>query len=120
MKILNIHVNKNSLFWVFLINSVVHIVQVHLLFGKIVSGEAFVSDCNLRDLIIKEHSPHCVEMEGSAIAHVAYINNISFLIIRSISDNADDDSDNYINFEKIASNNSAILVLNILDILNEN
>ena len=87
--------------------------------GKIVSGEAFISDCNLRNLIIKEHSPHCVEMEGSAIGHVAYINSIPFLIIRSISDNADDNSTNYIDFEKISANNSALLVLNILNILNK-
>lgn len=87
--------------------------------GRIVSGEAFISDCNLRDLIIKEHSPYCVEMEGSAIGHVACINNIPFLIIRSISDNADDNSTNYIDFEKTAANNSAILVLNILNILDE-
>lgn len=88
--------------------------------GKIVSGEAFISDLNLRDLIIKKYSPHCVEMEGSAIGHVACINNIPFLIIRSISDNADDNSNNYIDFEKTSANNSALLVLNILDILNKN
>ena len=88
--------------------------------GKIVSGESFISDCNLRNLIIQEYSPHCVEMEGSAIGHVAYINSIPFLIIRSISDNADDNSANYIDFEKISANNSALLVLNILDILNKN
>lgn len=87
--------------------------------GKIVSGEAFISDCNLRDLIIKEYSPHCVEMEGSAIGHVAYINNIPFLIVRSISDNADDNPTNYIDYEKTAANNSALLVLNILNILDE-
>jgi adenosylhomocysteine nucleosidase len=88
--------------------------------GKIVSGESFISDCNLRNLIIKEHSPHCVEMEGSAIGHVAYINSIPFLIIRSISDNADDNSTNsIIDFEKISANNSALLVLNILDILDK-
>lgn len=85
--------------------------------GKIVSGEAFISDCNLRDIIIKEYSPHCVEMEGAAIGHVAHINNIPFLIIRSISDNADDNFTNYIDFEKTSANNSAFLVLNILDFL---
>ncbi|WP_420330207.1 5'-methylthioadenosine/S-adenosylhomocysteine nucleosidase [Romboutsia lituseburensis] len=85
--------------------------------GKIVSGESFISDCNLRNLIIKEHSPHCVEMEGSAIGHVAYINSIPF---RSISDNADDNAANsIIDFEKISANNSALLVLNILDILDK-
>lgn len=88
--------------------------------GKIVSGEAFISDCNLRNLIIEEYSPHCVEMEGSAIGHVSYINSTPFLIIRSISDNADDNSMNSIvDFEKISANNSALLVLNILDILDK-
>lgn len=86
--------------------------------GKIVTGESFVSDCDLRDLIIKEHSPYCVEMEGASIAQVAYMNKIPFIIIRSISDNADGDPNEYVNFEKIASNNSANLVLNTLYLLN--
>ncbi|MEG0377545.1 MAG: 5'-methylthioadenosine/adenosylhomocysteine nucleosidase, partial [Eubacterium sp.] len=33
----------------------------------------------------------CVEMEGAAIGQVAYVNQIPYTVIRSISDNADGD-----------------------------
>lgn len=88
--------------------------------GRIVTGEAFISDNELKSKIIKSYSPHCVEMEGSAIGHVAYINKIPFIVIRSISDNADCDAHiNYDNFEKISANNSSNLVLNMLKIIND-
>ncbi|MGL5753144.1 MAG: 5'-methylthioadenosine/adenosylhomocysteine nucleosidase [Paraclostridium sp.] len=87
--------------------------------GKIVTGEAFIEDRTLKESIIKEHNPKCVEMEGGAISHVAHINKIPFVIIRSISDNADDEAEiSYNKFESIASNNSATLVINMLEILN--
>lgn len=86
--------------------------------GRIVTGEAFVSENSLKDTIINNFSPYCVEMEGGAIGHVAEINNIPFIIIRSISDNADDDAKvNYDDFEAMASNNSAAIVLKMLEIL---
>lgn len=88
--------------------------------GKIVTGEAFIENQSKKDLIIKEYNPKCVEMEGGAISHVAHINNIPFVIIRSISDNADDSTGvSYKEFETIAANNSAKLVINMLDILQE-
>jgi len=88
--------------------------------GRIVTGEAFISDNELKSKIIKNYSPHCVEMEGSAIGHVAYINKIPFIVIRSISDNADCDAHiSYDNFEKISANNSSNLVLNMLKIIND-
>ena len=86
--------------------------------GRIVTGEAFVSDNALKSAIINNYSPYCVEMEGGAIGHVAEINEVPFLIIRSISDNADDNATmNYDEFEAIAANNSAKLVLNMLELL---
>lgn len=54
-------------------------------FGKIVTGEAFITD-NGRKEIIDKFNPLCVDMETASIAHVCYVNNISFLAIRSISD----------------------------------
>jgi len=58
-------------------------------------------------------------MEGAAIGHVADINGIPFIVIRSISDNADDNAALYYDeFESIAANNSAMLVLNMLELLN--
>lgn len=88
--------------------------------GRIVTGETFVSDNDLKNAIINAYNPYCIEMEGGAIGHVADINKIPFLIIRSISDNADNNATvSYDEFETIASNNSAKLVLNMLEIMND-
>ncbi|MEG2289025.1 MAG: 5'-methylthioadenosine/adenosylhomocysteine nucleosidase [Clostridium sp.] len=87
--------------------------------GRIVTGESFVSDNEVKNVIIEEYNPLCVEMEGGAIGHVAHINNIPFLIIRSISDNADENAtESYDNFESIAADNSAKLVMNMLELIN--
>lgn len=83
--------------------------------GRIVSGEAFVSDSTLKRTIIEQYSPHCVEMEGAAIGHVAHINGVPFVVIRSISDNADDQANiSYEAFEKIAAEQAANIILNML------
>lgn len=86
--------------------------------GKIVSGEAFVSEKVLKAKIIEEHSPHCVEMEGAAIGHVAYLNSVPFVVIRSISDNADEAADlTYKQFEAKAAHQSANIVLEMLKLI---
>lgn len=89
--------------------------------GRIVTGDAFISDSDLKSFIIEQYNPCCVEMEGAAIAHVSSINRIPFLVIRSISDNADNNAEfDYDEFEKIAANNSSRIVLGLLDLLNNN
>jgi adenosylhomocysteine nucleosidase len=83
--------------------------------GRIVSGEKFVS-CNIeKNNIIKEFSPYCVEMEGSAIGHVAFLNKIPFVVIRGISDSADDNAnDDFEKNETIIAENTSKLILKIL------
>lgn len=54
-------------------------------FGKIVTGEAFISE-NGREEIIQKYNPLCVDMETASIAHVCYANSIPFIAIRSITD----------------------------------
>ncbi|MEI6856300.1 5'-methylthioadenosine/adenosylhomocysteine nucleosidase [Psychrilyobacter sp.] len=86
--------------------------------GRIVSGECFVDDTKLKEQIIKGYSPHCVEMEGSAIGHVSHINDVPFVVIRSISDKADGKATiSYEKFEKITAQNSATIVMNMMKIL---
>ena len=54
-------------------------------------------------------------MEGAAIAHAAYLNNIPFLIIRAISDKADDSAHmDYPEFEAMAIKNSVNLIKEII------
>lgn len=54
-------------------------------FGKIVTGESFITKKN-RKSIIQNYNPLCVDMETASIAHVCYVNRIPFIAIRSITD----------------------------------
>ena len=57
-------------------------------FGRMVTGEAFISDDG-RQEIIDAFNPLSVDMETGSIAHVCYANSVPFLAIRSITDTAD-------------------------------
>lgn len=57
--------------------------------GGVATGDRFVSSPALRQEIVSEFSALACEMEGAAIAHTAYVNNVPFAVIRAISDNAD-------------------------------
>ncbi|MGZ4112259.1 MAG: 5'-methylthioadenosine/adenosylhomocysteine nucleosidase [Tumebacillaceae bacterium] len=83
--------------------------------GRIISGECFVEDRQRKEALISEYAPACVEMEGSSVGHVAYINNIPFLILRCISDHADEEATiSYDNFEKMAGNQSSTILLEMI------
>ncbi|WP_307838193.1 5'-methylthioadenosine/adenosylhomocysteine nucleosidase [Bacillus cereus group sp. N21] len=89
--------------------------------GRIVSGECFVEDAKLKEKLLDEYAPHCTEMEGSAIGHVAFINDIPFLIIRSISDSADDDAtSSYENFAKITADQSSRVIMEMIKNISSN
>ena len=88
-------------------------VKVHS--GRVASGDQFIADKETKNFIKSTFAPLCVEMEGAAIAHAAYLNNISCLIIRAISDKADDSASmDYPAFEKEAAIHSAKLVKEML------
>ena len=53
--------------------------------GRIVTGEAFISEDG-RERINKEFAPLAVDMESASVAHVCYVNNVPFMVIRSITD----------------------------------
>ncbi len=80
--------------------------------GRIVSGDQFISDKEKKDWLIKNFEGYCTEMEGAAIGHTAYLNKIPFLIIRAISDKADDSATmDYPTFEAKAIKHSVKLLL---------
>lgn len=58
--------------------------------GVIASGDQFIADKEKKDRIRDTFSAIACEMEGAAIGHVCYVNNVDFAVIRCISDNADD------------------------------
>lgn len=69
--------------------------------GRVASGDQFISSKEVKDNIIANVGGYCTEMEGAAIAHAAYLNKIPFVIVRAISDKADDSAHmDYPTFEK--------------------
>ena len=55
-------------------------------------------------------------METSAIGHCCYLNNVPFVSVRCISDNADDDGAmSFDEFEKISAKRVAEIVLRVAD-----
>lgn len=86
-----------------------------LVFGRIATGDQFVSDKEKKSAIQETCSPACVEMEGAAVAHACWINEIPFVIIRCMSDMADDDGESTYSFnENEAASLSGSLVLSML------
>ena len=68
--------------------------------GMIVSGDRFVSDSSFVKSLGDKYNALCTEMEGAAVAHVCTLNNKPFLVIRAISDNADEQAE--MSFEEMA------------------
>ena len=64
--------------------------EVHVFEGRVCSGDQFIASKAQKESIITDFGGLCCEMEGGAIAQVCYLNNIPFVIIRAISDKADD------------------------------
>ena len=60
--------------------------------GTIASGDMFVSSNEKKKEIKDLFDAYAVEMEGAAIAHTATLNNLPFVILRAISDLADDNA----------------------------
>ena len=86
--------------------------EIQAFLGRVVSGDQFISDKAKKEWLIEQFSASCTEMEGAAIAQAAYLNGIPFLIIRAISDKADDSAGmDYAAFEAQAIKHSVNLLL---------
>jgi len=89
--------------------------EIQVFTGRIVSGDQFISDREVKNRISRRFGGMCTEMEGAAIAQAAYLNHIPFVIIRAISDKADDSATmDYPAFERQAIAHSVALVENFV------
>lgn len=80
----------------------------HVCRGRVATGDQFVADKALKDRIIHHTGAYCTEMEGAAIAHTSWKNGVPFVIIRAISDKADDSAQmDYPTFEAQAAERCA-------------
>ena len=84
--------------------------------GRIVSGDQFVASVEKIKWLEKEFEAKAVEMEGASIAHVCYLNNIPFVVIRSISDNANNGAHmDYEKFTPIGVKNSTTILKGMIE-----
>lgn len=79
--------------------------------GAIASGDCFVTSSKMRDDIYNRTNCLAVDMESMSIGQVAKLNNVPFLIIRTISDF----SDGEVELEEKASDISASLITEIIN-----
>ena len=80
----------------------------HVRVGRVASGDLFVAERCAKERIIERTSALCTEMEGAAIAQTAYRNKVPFVILRAISDKADNSATmDYPTFEQIAAHRCA-------------
>ncbi|KRM90738.1 5'-methylthioadenosine/adenosylhomocysteine nucleosidase [Liquorilactobacillus cacaonum] len=90
--------------------------QQNVRLGLIVTGDQFVAS-SLKIREIKDMYPEvlCCEMEGAAIAQVAFQFKIPFVVIRAMSDTGDEDAN--VSFDEFiieAGKKSAQMILNLL------
>ena len=89
--------------------------DIHTFTGRIASGDQFISSQEVKERIVTLFGAKCAEMEGAAIAHGAYLNQIPCVIVRAISDKADNSASmDYPAFEKKAIEHSIRLLEKLL------
>jgi adenosylhomocysteine nucleosidase len=86
--------------------------------GVIVTGDSFIASTEKCAELRKKLQADAVEMEGAAVAQICYQRQIKHLIIRSISDSADEGAvfDKQM-FYVLAAKNSSDLVAEMIDLL---
>ena len=83
--------------------------------GKIATGDQFISSRESVEQIVANFGAIACEMEGAAVAQVCYVNDVDFIIIRCLSDMADEESsENFLSFSRTAAEKSIKLLLEFL------
>lgn len=83
--------------------------------GRVASGDQFIGTKEGKERIRSIVQGDCAEMEGAAIAHACWLNGTPFVVIRAISDDANEEVEmDYGQFSKIAAKRSAELVEKML------
>ena len=94
--------------------------EIQVFVGRVVTGDQFVAGRETKEEIASWTDGYCTEMEGAAIAQAAYLNKVPFVIVRAISDKADDSASvDYPTFEAQAIEHSVKLIENFVSRLPE-
>ncbi len=94
-------------------NAAIRAIRAHV--GTIATGDKFVGSQDDSKKIADEFGAIACEMEGGAIAQVAYVNGTAFAVVRAISDNADEGASlSYGEFLPRAVKSSSMLILDLI------
>lgn len=89
--------------------------EIQAIPGRICSGDQFIASRTQKQQILDTFGGDCCEMEGAAIAQVCYLNQIPFVIIRAISDKADDSEEvSFETFAASAAQHSIQIIMHLL------
>lgn len=89
--------------------------EYRVLLGRVASGDQFISTEAGREKIRRQVQGDCAEMEGAAIAQACWLNQVPFVIIRAISDDASEKAEiSFEQFSKTAARRSGELVEKML------
>lgn len=84
--------------------------------GRICTGDQFISTKEQKETIVNNFNGMCCEMEGAAVAQVCYLNNVPFVIIRAVSDNANGEvAIDFNAFASLSAKRSSKIVLYMLE-----
>lgn len=86
--------------------------------GVIATGDVFLSDVGRREELRSSLGATAIEMEGAAVIQTCRQFNVSCLVVRSVTDQADAQAfNNYQQFLSVASENAAALIVAIISTL---
>lgn len=90
-------------------------IDVTVFTGRVVSGDQFISSKEKKAWLVSTFGGKCAEMEGASIGHVAVLNSVPYLVVRAISDKADDSAQlDYPTFAARAIDNSVRMMTEII------
>lgn len=99
-------------------NACEKIAELNSFTGRIASGDQFIANIEKIHWLDQEFGAISCEMEGASIAQVCYLNAIPFVVIRSISDNANNGAHmDYAKFVPIAVKNSTKIIKQMLEMM---
>lgn len=97
------------------LNNVANKLGIKHIVGSIASGDQFISTREAKARIAEKFNAIACEMEGAAIGHVCYANNVPFAVVRAISDSLTDGSGmEYEQFKFLAADMSNKMIFELL------
>lgn len=83
--------------------------------GIIVSGDQFIASKEKIKWLGETFNAQCTEMEGASVAHVCYLFELPFVVLRAVSDKADGSAHvDFKQFVNLAAQNSKNIVIEML------